>query len=93
MNISRVTCYVILTMLQDGETALHGAASNGHFKTCEVLLKHNANAQAEDEVRNYIKTEPHLRNTKYEDTTDITDNKLFSVTAAPHQKAQTTPSE
>ena len=37
-------------LLQGGVTALHRAADNGHPDTCEVLLKNNANVNAEAEV-------------------------------------------
>ena len=32
------------------ESALHGAARNGHADVCEVLLNHGADANAQDNV-------------------------------------------
>ena len=39
-----------LICLQDGFTALHDAAYNGHTDTCEMLLKYNADVNATRQV-------------------------------------------
>ena len=43
--------YSIKLLLQNGVTALHNAACNGHPDTCEVILKNNPDVNAETKVR------------------------------------------
>ena len=47
----------VCLLLQDGLTALHKAAFNGHPDTYEVLLKNNANVNAETKVTMSKKSE------------------------------------
>ena len=42
----------IFFVLQDGQTALMDAAQNGHREVVELLIKHGADVNAKDEVRN-----------------------------------------
>ena len=36
---------------QDCRTALHQAALKGHHETCQILIKHGASVNAQDNVR------------------------------------------
>ena len=36
---------------QNGESALHHAAANGHHETCQLLFEHGASVDAQDKVR------------------------------------------
>ena len=39
---------------QDGWTALHQAAMEGHHQTCQILIKHGASVNAQDNVRDNL---------------------------------------
>ena len=39
---------------QDGWTALHQAAMEGHHETCQILIKHGASVIAQGKVRAYL---------------------------------------
>ncbi len=43
-------CYFLFVFLQDGQTALHFAAMNGHDKVVELLLAAGAKVNKNDEV-------------------------------------------
>ena len=39
--------------LQDEESPLHAAAKKGHTDVVDILLKHGANVNTQDKVRNF----------------------------------------
>ena len=43
---------MLIVVMQDGWTALMAAASHGHREVVELLIQHNADINAKDEVRN-----------------------------------------
>ena len=49
-----ICCYYIdILLLQDGQTALHGACWKGHLEVVKHLLNNNADTSTTDNVSDY----------------------------------------
>ena len=49
---------------QDGRTALHQAAMEGHHETCQILIKHGASVDAQGKVRDNLNFQKLCQNYK-----------------------------